>query len=199
MAKEKKMLQRCNDVHFSGGLEGEEKKKQEINPGIDWNLIWEQCQPSRSLHRLSHSSKYQHFKPVSKNVARVCKWQQQARRQSAGDGKNVIVVVGGGGESVNSRSGKLVPFLSGNSPRLAFLPEYGGLGGTGGPSNLPTESEKDGAPSLTLSRLQLLGVGLTFSTQRHHKSLNRLWDNTRHGEHSGIMHISDGWCESLTK
>ena len=102
----------------------------------------------------------------------------------------------GGGESVNSRSGKLVPFLSGNSPRPAFLPEYGGLGGTGGPSNLPTESEKDGAPSLTLSRLQLLGVGLTFSTQRHHKSLNRLWDNTRqHGEHSGIMLISDG-CEN---
>lgn len=41
------------------------------------------------------------------------------------------------------------------------LPEYGGLGGTGGQSSLPTESEKDGAPSLTLSRLQLLGVGLT--------------------------------------
>lgn len=44
---------------------------------------------------------------------------------------------------------------------MANLPEYGGLGGTGGHSNLPTESEKDGAPSLTLSRLQLLGVGLT--------------------------------------
>ena len=33
---------------------------------------------------------------------------------------------------------------------------------------MPTESEKDGAPSLTLSRLQLLGVGLTYSTQKHH-------------------------------
>lgn len=55
------------------------------------------------------------------------------------------------------------------------LPEYGGLGGTGGQSNLPTESEKDGAASLTLSRLQLLGVGLTLRstetrqvTQRGH-------------------------------
>lgn len=56
----------------------------------------------------------------------------------------------------------------------ASLPEYGGLGGTGGHSNLPKESEKDGAPSLTLSRLQLLGVGLTYSTQKHHESLNRL-------------------------
>lgn len=27
---------------------------------------------------------------------------------------------------------------------------------------MPTESEKDGAPTLTLSRLQLLGVGLTL-------------------------------------
>lgn len=46
---------------------------------------------------------------------------------------------------------------------FAEEPEYGGLGGTGGHSNLPTESEKDGARSLTLSRLQLLGVGLTLS------------------------------------
>lgn len=34
---------------------------------------------------------------------------------------------------------------------------------------MPKESEKDGAPSLTLSRLQLLGVGLTYSTQKHHR------------------------------
>lgn len=62
---------------------------------------------------------------------------------------------------------------------------------------MPTESEKDGAPSLTLSRLQLLGVGLTYSTQKHHKSLNRLWFYTRqHGEHSGVMHSSDGWCDN---
>lgn len=46
---------------------------------------------------------------------------------------------------------------------LAEEPAYGGLGGTGGHCNLPKESEKDGAPSLTLSRLQLLGVGLTLS------------------------------------
>ncbi len=59
-------------------------------------------------------------------------------------------------------------------PRSASLPEYGGLGGTGGHSNLPTESEKDGAPSLTLSRLQLLGVGLTYSTQKYDKSLKQI-------------------------
>lgn len=46
---------------------------------------------------------------------------------------------------------------------LAEEPLYGGLGGTGGHSSLPTESEKDEAPSLTLSRLQLLGVVLTLS------------------------------------
>lgn len=186
------------------GLKGR-KKKQETNPGIDWNLgSMSALAKSTQIRQLA--SKYQHFSPVSKNVAHVCRWYQAAASQAtvsrrASGGKNVIVVGGGGGgESVNSRSGKLVPFLSGNSPRPAFLPEYGGLGGTGGPSNLPTESEKDEAPSLTLSRLQLLGVGLTFSTQRHHKSLNRLWDNTRqHGEHSGILHISDGRCENWTK
>lgn len=43
---------------------------------------------------------------------------------------------------------------------------------------MPTESEKDGAPSLALSRLQLLGVGLTYSTQKHHKSRNKSWDYT---------------------
>lgn len=70
------------------------------------------------------------------------------------------------------------------------LPEYGGLGGTGGHSNLPTEPEKDGAPSLALSRLQLLGVGLTYSTQKHHKS----WNYTRqHGNtvNSGITVTPD--------
>lgn len=46
---------------------------------------------------------------------------------------------------------------------LAEDPEYGGLGGTGGHSNLPRESEMDGAPILTLSRLQLLNVALTLS------------------------------------
>lgn len=90
---------------------------------------------------------------------------------------------------VKSRSGKLVPFLIPHSSGSDCLPEYGGLGGTGGHSNLPTESEKDGAPSLTLSRLQLLGVGLTYSTQKHHKSLSRLWEHTRqHGEQR--------WCEN---
>lgn len=75
---------------------------------------------------------------------------------------------------VKSQSGRLVPFFNRRIRHdRATLPEYGGLGGTGGHSNLPKESEKDGAPSLTLSRLQLLGVGLTYSTQKHHKSLNR--------------------------
>lgn len=64
------------------------------------------------------------------------------------------------------------------------LPEYGGLGGTGGHSNLPTEPEKDGAPSLGLSRLQLLGVGLTYSTQKHHKSRNKSRDYTRQNENT---------------
>lgn len=57
---------------------------------------------------------------------------------------------------------------------------------------MPTESEKDGAPSLALSRLQLLGVGLTYSTQKHHKSHNRLWDYTRQHENtvnSGMLRI----------
>lgn len=62
----------------------------------------------------------------------------------------------------------------------------------GGHSNLPTESEKDGAPSLTLSRLQLLGVGRTFSTQRHGESLSRLWDYTTHREMKRSQR-SDDW------
>lgn len=51
---------------------------------------------------------------------------------------------------VKSRRGKLV--ASAVREFVLTLPEYGGLGGTGGQSVLPTES---------LSRLQLLGVGLT--------------------------------------
>lgn len=110
-------------------------------------------------------------------------------------GKNVTV--GGGGESARSQKWErnISTILHQGIRRDPdSLPEYGGLGGMGGHSNLPTESEKDGAPTLTLSRLQLLGVGLTFSTQKHGKSLNRLWDYTRHhGEH---MHISDGRYEN---
>lgn len=60
---------------------------------------------------------------------------------------------------------------------MAGLPEYGGLGGMGGPRNLPTESENDGALSLTLSRLQLLGVGLTYA---HRNITSHIITGTQH-------------------
>lgn len=54
---------------------------------------------------------------------------------------------------VKSRRGKLVASaIRGVGRNGTFLPEYGSRGGTGGQNGLPTES---------LSRLQLLGVGLT--------------------------------------
>lgn len=59
---------------------------------------------------------------------------------------------------------------------------------------MPTEPEKDGAPSLALSRLQLLGVGLTYGTQKHHKSCNKSWDYKRQHENtvnSGIIVTHD--------
>lgn len=94
---------------------------------------------------------------------------------------------------VKSSEWKISTILHGEeSPRSATLPEYGGLGGTGGHSNLPTESEKDGAPSLTLSRLQLLGVGLTYCTQKHHKSLNRLWELHRTTRRTQWSHAQSG-------
>lgn len=63
---------------------------------------------------------------------------------------------------------------------------------------MPKESEKDGAPSLTLSRLQLLGVGLTYSTQKHHKSLYRLWtqDNMENTVESCTFHIDGMMTEN---
>lgn len=52
----------------------------------------------------------------------------------------------------------------------AILPGCCGLGGMGGHMGLETLSEKAGARSLTLSRLQLLGVGLTLQhTDTPHK------------------------------
>lgn len=43
---------------------------------------------------------------------------------------------------------------------MFVLPEYGGLGGTGGQNCFPTESEN------VVSRLQLLGAGLTTFTHK---------------------------------
>lgn len=195
-------------MHFSGALKGN------TNSGIDWNFNRDWLQPSRSPQRFSdlflritHQQRFQHLKTVSEendNVTRlrVGVKRHRDRKQSAGEPQMenvIVVVVAGGAESGRCQKSEwkisaiLHQGIGGNRPWSAGLPEYGGLGGTGGHSNLPTESEKDGAPSLTLSRLQLLGVGLTYSTQKHHKSLDRLWtqDNM---EHSGF-HISHGWCD----
>lgn len=67
---------------------------------------------------------------------------------------------------------------------LAEEPEYGGLGGTGGQSNFPTVSENCVLlTSFTLSRLQLLKVGLTMLVYKHidrHASITAHWVTTHH-------------------
>ena len=67
---------------------------------------------------------------------------------------------------------------------LIGLPEYGGLGGTGGQSNFPTVSENCVLlTSFTLSRLRLLKVVLTMLVYKHidrHASITAHWVTTQH-------------------
>lgn len=62
---------------------------------------------------------------------------------------------------------------------------------------MPAGSEKDGAPSLALSRLQLLGVGLTYNAQKHHSHMTGYGTGQR--ENSGITGLGTTGYTRQTK
>lgn len=117
------------------------------------------------MNQTSYRGKYQQLKTVSEgNAAATVRAEGQ---ETVPQMENALVRKSGVSTGCQKSDWKIstIRHWSTFLDQLFFfflLPEYGGLGGTGGHSILPPESEECGIPSLTLSRLQLLGAGLTL-------------------------------------